>query len=485
MDLGLISTVKKFQGEVVAGSKRERDIVSEIKGELEDQKVECRETPVKVISFMDKGSYISGIKGFSVLPYSPTKSGRGKLRSEIELVNLINPLEANYYYYRAVERGKEMVFFCGDKYLRKFTIGYGFPFSSSYSPLPIPAIYVKEQECNKLPEQVEFSINTSLVESYGYNIEAVMPGKEEEFVLIGANHDHWFTGTHNNSLGSAVLLVLARLLGETKYTTRIVSFTAKESGSMGFSSFPLLYGSSQYVKNLKLSGKIDKLISAIIWEGVFSNPNLSCSYSLEKAFSFPLSHLTPYSDDFPFLLEGIPTCLLSSHSPLANSDGDNEGIFNENMMREYFTEFLNGVKKIIQGIVKPDYSVYTKEILRITYHPPLRNIAVKIDDLEKAGERAVLRQIFSKLFSVYTNGKWVGKVGLLPDIFLSLEFLEGNYSGEVYLKNGIPMPFNALSRNPEIRDLVKKSVEYFLYERAEDYVEEINEVISKHILKLS
>jgi len=314
---------------------------------------------------------------------------------------------------------------------------------------------------------VEFSINTSLVESYGYNVEAVMPGKEEEFVLIGANHDHWFTGTHNNSLGSAVLLVLARLLGVSIIPRELCPLQLRRVVLWDSHPFPLLYGSSQYVKNLKLSGKIDKLISAIIWEGVFSNPNLSCSYSLEKAFSFPLSHLTPYSDDFPFLLEGIPTCLLSSHSPLANSDGDNEGIFNENMMREYFTEFLNGVKKIIQGIVKPDYSVYTKEILRITYHPPLRNIAVKIDDLEKAGERAVLRQIFSKLFSVYTNGKWVGKVGLLPDIFLSLEFLEGNYSGEVYLKNGIPMPFNALSRNPEIRDLVKKSVEYFLYERAE------------------
>jgi len=91
------------------------------------------------------------------------------------------------------------------------------------------------------------------------NLIAELPGSThpEEIVLIGAHYDAFYAGADDNTSGAAIVLELARVLTQHRYTRtlRFVAFDLEEIG---------LEGSFQYVSALKG----DRLTASIIFDTV-------------------------------------------------------------------------------------------------------------------------------------------------------------------------------------------------------------------------
>ncbi len=84
-----------------------------------------------------------------------------------------------------------------------------------------------------------------------YNVVGELVGSRypEEIITLTTHHDTWFGGANDNASAVAIILEIAKILGENfrpKRTIKFISFGAEESGSKNF--FEWSVGSFEYVK---------------------------------------------------------------------------------------------------------------------------------------------------------------------------------------------------------------------------------------------
>ncbi|MFB0561347.1 MAG: M28 family peptidase [Candidatus Lokiarchaeia archaeon] len=81
-------------------------------------------------------------------------------------------------------------------------------------------------------------LDSSIEPSVDYNVVGVLPGKTDEFILIGAHYDSTFAGMCDNAVGCGVFLAVAQYFAQIPDCKRdktlvFVSFGGHETGSVG------------------------------------------------------------------------------------------------------------------------------------------------------------------------------------------------------------------------------------------------------------
>ena len=201
---------------------------------------------------------------------------------------------------------------------------------------------------------IEVEVKHSAV---GVIVEAEVEGKYDDEVIIGVHHDHWFKGVGDNLASIALIISLVKQLVNPKYTIKIVSFTAEESGAPGFSPWYWAYGSRRYLEILG-ENKLDKIKLAIILDTITKTPLTISSIDLEveelceeivgqhRGHTI-IDYLTPDTDAVSFALKGIPTiCIhaIPDFLPIYHTQQDD--------IEEIEPEALKTTAKILKTIIK-------------------------------------------------------------------------------------------------------------------------------------
>lgn len=158
------------------------------------------------------------------------------------------------------------------------------------------------------------------------NVVAEIRGSEkpDEFVILAAHLDSWELGTGalDNGCNAAMVIDAARAIHESgaipKRSIRFVLFTGEEQGMLGSWAYALAHRT-----------ELDKMDAAVVFDsgdGRTTGYTLSGRKDIEKALDESLKPLSTFAplknttdaeigtDNFDFLLEGIPT-LIANQDP--------------------------------------------------------------------------------------------------------------------------------------------------------------------------
>ena len=383
----VIDIVKDLErvGEVVTGTSEDREISEKITSYFEELGLECRKYEIEVLSWREKHLDIEfkpDIKvndGITLLPYSLTSTFKLKLEYDArkDLVGRAIIVEASRrevddvkdQYLDLAEKGAELIVFYdpypGHKIRRIVLTGVRDYRFTAASPPTSPAIWLSREDGLKILEKakkdrveiigdIEVEVKHSAV---GVIVETEVEGKYDDEVIIGVHHDHWFKGVGDNLASIALIISLVKQLVNPKYTVKIVSFTAEESGAPGFSPWYWAYGSRKYLEILG-ENKLDKIKLAIILDTITKTPLTISSIDLEVEELCEeivrqhrehtiIDYLTPDTDAVSFALKGIPTiCIhaIPQFLPIYHTQQDDiEGIE---------PEALKTTAKILKTIIR-------------------------------------------------------------------------------------------------------------------------------------
>lgn len=307
-------------GEIIPGSKDEKKLVNVIK-KLFEKCDEVNVFPIEVLSYSEDHEITGKEKLDAVyLPYSPSIDFQGKITRSLKECNnnkavvfiLNNLYEINKYYRLAIKYDCAAVIFVTDK-KRKFVIKTP-PYLNLYPnpPPPIPAIIIPQNELSKLENEIVIKANANIKTSTGYIVEAIKNSKNDRKVYITAHHDHFFRGEHDN-------LLAVSLLPEFKsdlFELHLVSFTAEELGSLGYSSFSWSYGSRKFTN--ELIKDFDNVVFNINLDNIDpTNPIAKATPGLVnfmKNFGFNVNgSVEIYSDGYSFIKKGIPSITIEGY----------------------------------------------------------------------------------------------------------------------------------------------------------------------------
>lgn len=109
---------------------------------------------------------------------------------------------------------------------------------------PMPAIAIGHDDGAALESAIAagktvhaaMSVTASVAPATGRNVVATLPGTVPGALLVGAHYDTWFTGSVDNSSGSAALVELASALAARtapRHTLYFVAYDAEEVGLFG------------------------------------------------------------------------------------------------------------------------------------------------------------------------------------------------------------------------------------------------------------
>ncbi len=233
-------------------------------------------------------------------------------------------------------------------------------------PPPIPCLFISREEGMKLVKEDgsggELHCRSEVVRSYGYTVEATREGVEDGFVVVSCHHDHWLTGASDDLVGVAMLLKLAERVGSgrAKYGLKLVSFTAEESGALGFQPWYWIHGSRSYVKELEREGELDSVVAVVNVDSCTRKPvHLAGSPEirplLERTFSSRgLSYVpeldTSYCDSYGFTLAGVPAITLHSFPAIPDiyhSNADTVEAIDWSLVKAEFLALEAALKKLL------------------------------------------------------------------------------------------------------------------------------------------
>ncbi|MEM1686070.1 MAG: M28 family peptidase [Acidilobaceae archaeon] len=184
------------------------------------------------------------------------------------------------------------------------------------SPTPIPIVIVERGYSSKLSSnnRISLSIDSRVIESTGYTIEANIPSSSDDIILIGAHHDKWYSGFSDDIIGLAQAIITAKILSESKLTVRLLSFTAEEYGALGYASWYWAWGSRFYAKQLLDTDLIDKIRVYINYDMASLDPIIvsgSPQYA-DLVLAEKRCCECPECDSFSLASIGIPTLCIHS-----------------------------------------------------------------------------------------------------------------------------------------------------------------------------
>ena len=327
----IVETIKELSkyGEVLPGSRKERQVTEKVREFLEEGSDEVTVIPTTVLAWEEKEVKVDcGVKAIA-LPYS--KSGEGK----IKVVRVRSLFDIPKAYMEAAREGAEIVAFTlNDRTLRRFVVKFGTLLQYSGAEPPVPALFMSEDPGTECYGYVK----TDLREGTGYTIEATRNGKSDEFVVVSAHHDHFMSGEHDDLAGVALL----RFIKSKERTIKLVSFTAEEMGCF-YDTLSWGCGARSYVNGLKeypyFMIDIDFPDESSV---LFLSPGLENVANITKL----KVELRPqaYTSSYAFLRKGIPTLTLSplEERPYYHSNLDIVDLREE----DYLNFFASEIEKI-------------------------------------------------------------------------------------------------------------------------------------------
>ncbi|TRN01751.1 Zn-dependent exopeptidase M28, partial [Sulfolobus sp. E1] len=350
------------EGEIIAGSKEEEKIKNKIRKILELVSDEIRVTPVRVLNWREKeiiveceGNKIDAIS----FPYSLSTDTEGNVsdnfsecNDKILKVNITSLFEVNKYYINAVKANCKAVIFSLDNENRRFVIKYGNMLDyGPCPPPPIPAIYVKSSDFNKIRGKCRIIIESEINPyATGYVIEGITNARNENTVVhITSHHDHWLAGERDDLLAVSLLPEFRSNL----YETHLISYTAEESGSIYFSTFSWSYGSRTFLSNLG-SEDLDNILININLDNISEYeiiiktvPGLKDLFSgLYTTNIIDVPEI--YTDSYSYIRNGIPSIDIGSknnphyHGEFDKIDpNDSKIIGNINLIKNIISKIIN------------------------------------------------------------------------------------------------------------------------------------------------
>jgi carboxypeptidase Q len=233
---------------------------------------------------------------------------------------------------RAQEVGAAAIFWMSSRPNRLL---YRHILSLNGDPEPLPQAILAREDAERIARflahgqvvQVHFDMPnrvTGPVESE--NVVAEIHGREkpDEFVLLGAHLDSWELGTGalDNGCNAALVIDAARVIHSSgvqpRRSIRFVLFTGEEQGMLGSAAYARAH-----------EAEMDKMIAAIVYDsgsGRVTDYSISGRKDIQAALGEdlkPVQTLHPVNvtldaelgtDNFDFLLEGIPT-LVADQEP--------------------------------------------------------------------------------------------------------------------------------------------------------------------------
>jgi len=409
-------------GEVISGSKEEKTLVSKLKSFLEEKADEVVIHNVPVMLWKEKHVSLNivddGIRSISTLalPYTTSTHivgdlvyirnfGFSKIRKNVEGKIILtewakDPDEAEHQYLEALEKGA-LAIILYDRYPSRFrrivvkgTYGYSY---NTYTTTPIPAFSIRREnglalarEASNKELKAELSVEVNVQNASGQIVEAIFNGKKEnEKIYITAHHDHWLTGFTDNILGVASLVSIANEATNWKLARemRILSFTAEEGGSPGFTEWYWLYGSRWYLENVVLKHRIENEIYAVInWDAVgkgkltIAASGYSFRHLIRKVtegFKVRIEFDSSYFDSYTFSKIGIPSATINTMNDLVDiyhTDKDTINIIDKNVVLGAYNVF----RKIIIALAR-DLAEIKMKRERVFLKSTLRKAGININ----------------------------------------------------------------------------------------------------------
>ncbi|MBM4085223.1 MAG: M20/M25/M40 family metallo-hydrolase [Planctomycetes bacterium] len=171
---------------------------------------------------------------------------------------------------------------------------------------------------------------TSRMTSWNVVAEIIGGEKPDEVVIVGGHSDgHDITqGARDNASGIITILEAARVLvacqAPLKRTVRFVCFSAEEIGLIGAHEYVNAHRDD--MANVRLMLNIDSVPQAkpvgLAFNGWPQAKTFVNALAKEMSWELPFANkVQPYSDHFPFLLEGVPTAWLTNMDTPATGRG--------------------------------------------------------------------------------------------------------------------------------------------------------------------
>jgi Iap family predicted aminopeptidase len=351
---GLTDTLRMLTsvGEVVSGSDAERRIVDIVKNMFSSIDLDVRVMEVPVDSWCDLGATVRvGGFEFNALTIPPTLSSSvdGRIvhvkdplglkwpdvSNSIALCELPqDPDELKTVYLRAYDFGAEAVIVYDNApgRFRRIVVSSVWDFRRKpCPPPPIPCVHIRREDGFKILNLVGRGLVKAsiLSRSYisgstGYNVEAIVPGSRDDYVVVCGHHDHWLTGVSDNLTSLYLLREVGGRLRNARmtYTIKLLSFTAEEFGAPGFQAWYWAYGSRYYAENIRRSGGLNDVIAVVNVDAFTSYPlvlagtpeirGLASSIADCLGVKYELELDSSYCDSYSFSSLGIPAITIHS-----------------------------------------------------------------------------------------------------------------------------------------------------------------------------
>ncbi|MFP3064737.1 MAG: M28 family peptidase [Sulfolobus sp.] len=286
-------------GEVIHGSKKEKEVLRLIENSLplKARKVEIttREWMIKNFSFKINGKEVKA----SLLPYT-NGYVKGRVGKDVKVLEMPDhPFKINSMYEEFSKSFSAIIFYDNGK-LRRISV-------RGEKPALFSSILPKEGDL------VEIEAESELISTTSYNYEfELQPG--ESYIVLGAHVDHWLTGYHDNIFSIELLFSMIKELKGLRHGVKLVFFSSEEGPRC-------CTGSYQHDKrDTFIMISLDALYPNRV---VFSStPDL---WKFSKYFNLKRVEMpTPYSDHFPYVVEGYPALVLYNDDliPFYHSDAD-------------------------------------------------------------------------------------------------------------------------------------------------------------------
>ncbi|AWR97280.1 M28 family peptidase [Acidianus sulfidivorans JP7] len=395
MIIDRIKELAKF-GEVIPGDKTERKVISKIKGFF-DQYDEINIIPIPVLNYSETHEISSnGLIDSEYLPYSPSTDFEGEIIKDPKLCNenkaLVSNIshiyEINKYYFLGNKYDCGALIFITDK-KSKFVIKSP-PYLNLLptSPPKIPAIIISKKELSKIDNnKIVIKSKTNIRESTGYILEVIRNSKTEKKIFVTAHHDHFFNGEHDNLLSVSLLPEIK----SNNYELHLISFTAEEMGSLGYSSFSWSYGSRYFIN--KCLKDTDNILLNINMDNINPKtpiikytPGLSNLFTTNQYVYKNIPEI--YSDGYSFTKNGIPSLTIEGNNNNYHTIDDIIDLNEE----KYINEIIDDINRVLS---MENISININE---------MKNEMIEIGKKLPVGLKSILINVIDNLdYEVYSN----------------------------------------------------------------------------------
>ncbi len=261
-----------------------------------------------------------------------------EIKGKIVMVNSGNPRGMKRFLHRSEKYQRSVLAGAAGWIFMNHYPAYGPP-TGGISPI-VPAVGVSYEDGMYLARmlrrkgKVKLRLETKCtnLDVDTWNVVADLPGTggSDEWVIYGAHYEGHdiAVGALDDATGAAVVMELGRVLakerGHLKYNIRFICFGAEEIGLHGSRAYcndhPDFMGKVRFMLNFDAAGRAGRQGWCLHgWPGL---EPLFEDVIKEIGIDLPLwQNVGPYSDHWPFVLQGVPTATMGDPDEAAKRAG--------------------------------------------------------------------------------------------------------------------------------------------------------------------